>query len=182
MAITATVIFDNAGSVTIQLTDSNTGSEYAHFYDSAQQAAHDVRTALKDQDFSGWDGNEDDAADLIPTSEQIRNGGYRIAKFDSLDDLEDFVDTDVADWGGNSREFATHCTSAVVVSLERANAKHSEQIKQLCERESAANPNLNGLEFRVVRGDFTEISGLDELTGAALHSQIVGKLHELNGH
>lgn len=67
------VIFDNGGGLTLQLGD------YGHYYPhNIQQAAEDYKQYLQDQDTSWWEGNEDDARELDPDYEQIRNGGYRV--------------------------------------------------------------------------------------------------------
>ena len=104
--VSATVIFDNGGGITVQLINSNPGTaDWAHYYNGEpEQALGDVRDALVEGDFSGFDGDEPDAHDCVPTHEQIRNGGYRVEKFDSLDELNGFmVDSDDC---GNMVDFA----------------------------------------------------------------------------
>jgi hypothetical protein len=70
--INAKVIFDNGGGITLQLGD------WAHWYNDADQAAEDYHNYITDGSTEGWDGHEDDAAELDPTNDDIRNGGYRI--------------------------------------------------------------------------------------------------------
>ena len=87
---TATVIFDNAGSITVQLTQGYV--TWAHYYsEDIQAAASDTHAALAGADIDTYDGNEEDAAECSPTYDEIRNGGYRVYKFSSLAELEDFA-------------------------------------------------------------------------------------------
>jgi hypothetical protein len=66
------IILDNAGGVTLQLGD------WAHYYnDASKQVADDIREWCETRDTAQWEGHEDDAAELNPTAEQYRNGGYR---------------------------------------------------------------------------------------------------------
>lgn len=73
------IICDNGGGITLQV-----GSSYQHCYNDAAQAAEDIGVALSGGNPSGWEGNE--AADgwLEPSSEQIRNGGYKVFSLESL--------------------------------------------------------------------------------------------------
>jgi len=66
------LIFDNGGGLTMQLPG------YAHHYDDMAQAAEDYKVFLQDGNTNGWEGHEQDAADIDPTYEQQRNGGYEI--------------------------------------------------------------------------------------------------------
>lgn len=66
------IILDNAGGITLQLPG------YAHWYDDCRAAAVDLVAYLDGDDPSKWEGREQDAAELDPTDEQIRNGGYKI--------------------------------------------------------------------------------------------------------
>ena len=84
-----TIIADNGGGLTLQLVDDY-DRRYQHYYKSPTQCATDIKTALADDSFEGWDGNEADDEDgndcwLDPTCDQIRNGGYRILSADQLD-------------------------------------------------------------------------------------------------
>ena len=91
-----TIIADNGGGLTLQLTDDK-GERYQHCYDSAAQCARDIRAALDDHTFAGWDGNEaEEDEDGTPrwinvTYEDIRRGGYRELTIADLNevDLED---------------------------------------------------------------------------------------------
>lgn len=72
-------IFDNGGGLTLQF-----GENYGHYYPhSMHQAAEDYTQYLIDQDTSKWEGNEEDARELEPDFEQIRNGGYKV--YNALD-------------------------------------------------------------------------------------------------
>ncbi len=102
--VTATVIFDNGGGVTVQL--SNGTHSWAHSYDDAEQAAGDVRDALTDGSFYGFDGDESDAATVDPTDEEIRNGGFRVVIFSDLDDLHTHANEQFQSGWGNERRFA----------------------------------------------------------------------------
>lgn len=66
------IIFDNGGGVTLQL------GGWAHWYQDMAQAAQDLKTYETEGNTDGWDGHEDEAAELDPTYDQIRNGGYRV--------------------------------------------------------------------------------------------------------
>ena len=74
------VIFDNGGGLTLQL-----GDNYGHYYPhDMQQAAEDYTQYLADQDTSWWEGNEEDARELDPNLDQIRNGGYKVYNADDI--------------------------------------------------------------------------------------------------
>ena len=66
------LIFDNSGGVTLQLPN------FAHYYDYMDQAAEDIANYVKDETTDGWDGHEEEAEELDPTYDEIRNGGYRV--------------------------------------------------------------------------------------------------------
>lgn len=101
---TATVIFDNGGGITVQLSGAD--GDWAHWYNGEPAtAAGDVRDALSGG-FSDFNGDEPEAHDLIPTDDQIRNGGYRVERFDSINEL-DALTVDWGDGWGNRRDFAT---------------------------------------------------------------------------
>jgi hypothetical protein len=76
----ATVIFDNGGGITLQLGD------WAHWYQDAAQAARDYAEYIKTGSTDGWDGLDEDAAELEPSSEEISNGGYRVYTSDEIDE------------------------------------------------------------------------------------------------
>lgn len=101
--VSATVIFDNGGGITVQLIDSGSGAVWAHYYNGEESvAAGDVRDALVGGDFSGYDGNEPEAHECNPTAEEIRNGGYRVERFDSLAELDAFEVPADCGWGNMS--------------------------------------------------------------------------------
>ena len=74
------VIFDNGGGVTLQLGD------WAHYYQDMAQAATDLKAYKATGNTDGWDGHEDESAELEPTYDQIRNGGYRV--YHSIADIK----------------------------------------------------------------------------------------------
>jgi hypothetical protein len=75
-------IFDNGGGVTLQLGD------WAHYYGDydgcIEQAAEDYKTYVQDGNTDGWEGHEDEAAELDPSYDEIRNGGYKIMDADDI--------------------------------------------------------------------------------------------------
>lgn len=89
------LIFDNTGGLTVQLPG------FAHHYQDMTQAAGDVADYIKDCDTNGWEGHEEDAAELDPTDEQIRNGGYRVIY---LDDIINMTKEELNTWG-NIQDF-----------------------------------------------------------------------------
>lgn len=103
MTISATVIFDNGGGTTLQLSDGE--SSYAHYYDDAAIAAGDLREAFSNG-FGSFDGNEPDAEECAPTDDEIRNGGYKVARFDSVSEMDDFANSEFESSWFNAREFA----------------------------------------------------------------------------
>lgn len=72
------IIFDNGGGITIQ-TD-----EFVHNYDDAADAARDVRGLIQGANPNDWDGNEPECR-IIPTDDQIRNGGYKVMEPEDFD-------------------------------------------------------------------------------------------------
>lgn len=87
MTIRTKLIADNGGGITLQVTDGN--CLYQHTYDgNCDQLVEDLRDVTH---FRGWEGNEitDDENTndqwLRPTSDELRNGGYRIIDLDNLD-------------------------------------------------------------------------------------------------
>jgi hypothetical protein len=91
------VIFDNGGGVTLQL------GSWAHWYNAAEmaQAARDLMVYEASGDTSDWEGHEPEAAELDPTYDQIRNGGYRV--YHTADDIKAAAQD--TSWG-NIRDFA----------------------------------------------------------------------------
>ena len=80
-------IFDNGGGITLQL------GEFAHHYSDVRQAATDWLAYQSSKDTSDWDGHDALAAELDPTCDEIRNGGYVILDADDIarmiDDSQD---------------------------------------------------------------------------------------------
>lgn len=78
-----TIICDNGGGFTVQLP------EWAHYYEGNSfhftQAAEDIMAFFEHGNTHTWEGHEEDAMDLNPTDEQIRNGGYLV--FYGIDEL-----------------------------------------------------------------------------------------------
>lgn len=92
------LIFDNGGGLTVQLPG------YAHWYQNPAQAAEDIDYYIQHGNTDGWDGHDEDAAELDPSYDQIRNGGYRIYSIpDILDETESI---DASSWG-NIVDFCT---------------------------------------------------------------------------
>lgn len=89
------VIFDNGGGITVQLGD------WAHWYNDPKQAAEDVSEYVKNPNTDDWDGHEDDAAELDPSHDDIRNGGYRIWM------VGDDTNQDYRESWGNASDFFT---------------------------------------------------------------------------
>ena len=86
-----TVLLDNGGSVTLQVTNS-IGSQYQHTYDEAtDQIVNDIALALAGENPVEWDGNDLDIDDGVkftrPSSDDIQNGGYEVFEVGSWDDL-----------------------------------------------------------------------------------------------
>ena len=71
-------IFDNGGGITLQL------GTFAHTYYNAAQAAQDWKVFEAEGNTKGWDGHENEAAELEPTDDEIRNGGYRVLSADDI--------------------------------------------------------------------------------------------------
>lgn len=94
------VIFDNAGGITLQLGD------WAHYYSGydgyAEQAAQDYITFLAEGSTAGWEGHEAEAAALVPTYEDMRNGGYRGYRGDEIE--REIASGEARDWS-NIDEF-----------------------------------------------------------------------------
>jgi len=101
--ISIKVIFDNGGGTTVQARDEK--YTYAHYYGDAGQAAGDVRDMLENG-FRGFDGDEADAAKCDPTSEELRNGGYKIERFDSRESLNEHAHAEYRSGWANEAEFA----------------------------------------------------------------------------
>lgn len=85
-----TIIADNGGGLTLQLIDDS-GAVYQHWYNDPVQCAQDIKSALEDDGFVGWEGNEAEDSDgndqwLDPDYDDIRNGGYRVLTLDDLDE------------------------------------------------------------------------------------------------
>lgn len=64
---------------------------FAHYYSSSadiRQAAKDYADYQASGSTAGWDGSEQEAMDLEPTDDEIRNGGYMVM---SEDDIAEWV-------------------------------------------------------------------------------------------
>ena len=87
--IDITIICDNGGGITLQLANEQTGRRYQHYYDgydNFDQFAQDLAVA---ETFATWDGNEaqdEDGTDqwLVPTDNQLRNGGYKVFDYEDI--------------------------------------------------------------------------------------------------
>lgn len=84
------VIFDNGGGITLQLGD------WACWYNVPKDAARDYFQYLQDKTTDGWEGHNDDAAELDPSCNEINNGGYRVY---SVSDINDECNSDDSSWG-----------------------------------------------------------------------------------
>ena len=126
------VIFDNGGGITIQLPG------FAHFYTGSciDQAAQDWYEYLKSGTTVGWDGNEEEAAELAPTYDEIRNGGYRVM------DRKEISDAVEAMRGGSEPE-GWNNIDAFVTSLAEL---------QDCAPDDSAGEELKTVQ--AIRGDF----------------------------
>jgi hypothetical protein len=89
------IIFDNGGGVTLQL------GEWAHYFSHMATAADSFRWYERHGNTNGWDGYEQEAADLRPTDEEIKNGGYKV-----YTDVDDVIMNAVNECWGNVRQFA----------------------------------------------------------------------------
>lgn len=99
--INATVIFDNGEGITLQL--ENTWAHYYGGYDGyVKHAAEDYKAYLDTGDTEGWEGHEEDALELDPSYDDIRNGGYRIF---TDTDIADLLEQDEIDNWGNVEDF-----------------------------------------------------------------------------
>lgn len=76
------IILDSGGGIILQLGD------WAHDYGGfiiaaiAKRAANDIREWLRSGTTDGWQGHEANALAVNPTSDEIRNGGYRVIYID----------------------------------------------------------------------------------------------------
>jgi hypothetical protein len=53
-----------------------------------------------------------------------------------------------------------------------------KEIAEFLENEILRNPDLNGAEYEIVRGEYTGIDDIDEYTGATLLSAIVDIINQ----
>lgn len=94
-------IFDNGGGLTLQLGD------WAHYYGGydgcIEQAAEDYKVYVETGNTDGWEGHEDEAAELDPSYDEIRNGGYKIMDADDIQQAID--DPDFESGWANIQEF-----------------------------------------------------------------------------
>jgi len=95
--LTGTLLFDNGGGLTLQLNNS-----YAHWYQNMDQAAEDLISYISEGNTDGWDGHEEDELQLIPTDDQIQNGGYRVY---SMEDISVMPKDEYMESWGNIKDF-----------------------------------------------------------------------------
>ncbi len=99
--LSGTVIFDNAGGISLDLGFIDE-LEFFHFYDDPKSAASDLLDYLESGDLSGWEGNEPDNR-FEPSYDELKNGMY---KQYSLEKIVEKAKNFVPDMCGNSeREF-----------------------------------------------------------------------------
>jgi hypothetical protein len=110
--LSATVIFHVTGTITVQL--ANAGMVWAHTYEgtaemeSVRQAAGDVHAALWSCDFGQYNGHEPEAEVLRPTLAEIGAGEYRVQRFSSFTDFEDFCLADHSQSWANVEAFCQY--------------------------------------------------------------------------
>lgn len=109
-------IADNGGGITLQIT-SDAEEKYQHTYYDIEQCAGDLLQAIGGANaYHDWDGNEvaeDDAAWLIASYEDIRNGGFaEILGVKSVDDL--------AAWSKSSWHNCAELAAIVVAKSQAA--------------------------------------------------------------
>ncbi len=94
----AKIVFDNGGGTTLILASG----EFAHHYSDAAQAAQDYSIYMRDGNVDGWEGHEAELAELDPSYDEIRNGGYRVFE---PSDVEEAIHSDEDEPWNNIREF-----------------------------------------------------------------------------
>ncbi len=73
------IIMDNGGGITLQLQQGR--YRWQHTYSDPVHAGEDLVAWLAGSDLTQWDGNDlddDDVCWLVPSQDDIRNGGYRV--------------------------------------------------------------------------------------------------------
>lgn len=96
--MTTRIILDNGGGITLQL------GAWAHSYEGnrsaaiAKRAADDIREWLRTGTTAGWAGHDEDALDIRPTADEIRNGGCKVIAIDHVVDTAEALADEVR-WG-----------------------------------------------------------------------------------
>lgn len=128
----ACIIFDNGGGVTVQ-AKSIEGDQvkWQQYYEGSKaqvaQAANDSQGIEDGEDAGSWDGNDlernedgsiDQSSALDPSSEEIRNGGYRV--YNSIDEVMSEEDDP---WGVNVQYFIDAIKGSPVFANESTDKK-----------------------------------------------------------
>jgi len=112
----ATLIFHATGELTVQL--SNGSLVWSHAYsgsaESMRKAAGDVHAALWSCDFGHYDGHEIEAEALKPTDDEIQSTTYRVERFESFSQFEDFCFSDHSCSWGNVELFCEYVESGAL--------------------------------------------------------------------
>lgn len=135
--MTTRIILDNGGGITLQL------GAWAHSYEGsdnasiAKQAARDIREWLTSGTTRRWEGHDADALAIEPTSDEIRNGGYRVITIDRESDTAASLADEVR-WGamgdavGDALAPATNSgEDAVTVHLDSPNGPKAHYLGSL---------------------------------------------------
>lgn len=106
----ATVIFDQFGGVTVQLSDGSLvwAQSYSGSAESMRKASGDVHAALWSCSFGHYDGHDVEAELLTPTDDEIRTGSYRVERFENFSQFEDFCLSDRAELWGSVTLFCSY--------------------------------------------------------------------------
>jgi hypothetical protein len=164
------IILDNGGGITLQLSRfvGHSTYEFAHYYDSARQAAQDIIWWANGSNPMDWLGNEPEALELDPSSEQIRNGGYREAY--TIDDLASL------DGWGNAVDLLQSLTDMCAIDTTKNTAAVALGSIRTAKKaaSSAANGKRGGRPRRwieyatgeVFRGDVGGLRAVDSLEAA----------------
>ena len=99
------VIFDNGGSVTVQI------GSWTHTCSDPEEAADLVLEAIIMDDVDDWEGHDEDAI-FDPTVDELARGGYCVW------DIGDEIDDSLRNWGGNTEIFFM-CFAPVTAKLDR---------------------------------------------------------------
>src|SRR3990167_1799288 len=114
MAKTVTVIADNGGGVTLQITDKM-GRRWQHTYGNSAQCAYDLWMSQGAELYlPEWEGDESAEGWVEPSYDDQRNGGYKVYE---ASEVLAMTDPDEA-WGRAQGE--------VVSALLADNAKRAQ--------------------------------------------------------